>query len=154
SAATLTAQQRRPLRAIHEQAASKMLYNVDKSSESLEITNVAFEVVGPGIPGRPLAERLVLRKTTLIKQVLGNLGVQATTTIAAWPLGVDFTQKPVYSIDVYGADAKSLNSEVMIVSRGLGDVEWWSVYKLGTGEHLFDTDAPLVQFSAKQDENV
>ena len=154
SAATLTAQQRRPVRAIHEQAASKMLYSVDKSSETVEITNVAFEVVGPGIPGRPMAERLVLRKTTETKQVFGAIGKEATTTIAAWPLGADFTQKPVYSISVYGTDPKTLNNEILVMSRGFGDGEWWSIYKLGTGEHLFDTDAPLVQFSTKRDEQV
>jgi hypothetical protein len=154
SAATLTAQQRRPVRAIHEQAASKMLYSVDKSSETVEITNVAFEVVGPGIPGRPMAERLVLRKTTEMKQVFGAIGREATTTIAAWPLGSDFTQKPVYSINVYGTDPKTLNNEILVMSRGFGDGEWWSIYKLGTGEHLFDTDAPLLQFSTKRDEQV
>jgi hypothetical protein len=154
SAVTLTAQQRRPLGAVHEQAASKLLYSVDKSSETVEITNVAFEVVGPGIPGRPMDERLVLRKTTQTKQVLGEVGMEATTTIAAWPLGADFMQKPVYSITVYGTDPKTLNNEVLVMSRGLEEVEWWSIYKLGTGEHLFDTDAPLVQFSTRHDERV
>jgi hypothetical protein len=154
SAVTLTAQQRRISRVVHEQAESKVLYNVDKSSETVEITNVAFEVVGPGIPGRPLAERLVLRKTTQIKQVLGTAGTEATTTVAAWPLGANFTQKPVYSITVYGSDPKTLNNEVLIMSRGQEDVEWWSIYRLGTGEHLFDTDVPLVQFSTRHDEPI
>ena len=152
SAGTLTAQQQRPLRAVHDQAPSKVLYSVDKSSETVDITNVAFEVVGPGIPGRPTDERLVLRKTTQTKQVLGEVGIEATTTIAAWPLGGDFMEKPVYSITLYGTDPRTLNSEVLVVSRGLEEVEWWSIYKLGTGEHLFDTDVPLVQFSAKRDE--
>jgi hypothetical protein len=101
-----------------------------------------------------LAERLVLRKTTQIKQVLGKVAKEATTTVAAWPLGAAFTQKPVYSITVYGTDPKTLNNEVLVMSRGQEDVEWWSIYKLGTGEHLFDTDVPLVQFPAKSDENV
>jgi hypothetical protein len=152
SAGTLTAQQQRPLRAVHDQAPSKLLYSVDKSSETVDITNVAFEVIGPGIPGRPVDERLALRKTTQTKQVLDEVGIEATTTIAAWPLGSDFTEKPVYSITVYGTDPRTFNSEVLVVSRGLEEVEWWSVYKLGTGEHLFDTDVPLVQFSAKRDE--
>ena len=73
SAGTLTAQQQRPLRAVHDQAPSKLLYSVDKSSETVDITNVAFEVIGPGIPGRPVDERLALRKTTQTKQVLDEV---------------------------------------------------------------------------------
>src|SRR5262245_39591967 len=154
SAVTLTAQQQRPLRAVHEQEPSKLTYSVGKSSETVDITNVAFEVVGPGIPGRPMDERLMLRKTTQTKQVLDEVGMEAITTVAAWPLGGDFTQKPVYSISVNGTDPRTLNSEVLVMSRGLEDIEWWSIYKLGTGEHLFNTDAPLVQFSTKRDERV
>jgi hypothetical protein len=154
SAVTLTAQQRRPERKVRDQATSNLAYNVDSSSETVEITNTAFEVVGPGIPGRPVDQRLVLRKTTQTKQVLGDIGMEATTTVAAWPLGTDLTQKPVYSITVNGMDPKVLDNEVLVISRGLEEVEWWSIYKVGSGEHLFDTYTPLVQFSTKRDERV
>ena len=50
SAVTLTAQQRRPERKVREQATSNLTYSVNSSSETVEITNTAFEVVGPGIP--------------------------------------------------------------------------------------------------------
>lgn len=154
SAVTLTAQQRRPERKVREQATSNLTYSVNSSSETVEITNTAFEVVGPGIPGRPVDQRLVLRNTTQTTQVLGDIGMEATTTVAAWPLGADLTQKPVYSITVNGIDPETLDSEVLVISRGLEEVEWWSIYKVGSGEHLFDTYTPLVQFSTKRDERV
>ena len=30
-----------------------------------------------------------------------------------------------------------------MISRGLEEVEWWSAYKLGNGEHLFDSYVPV-----------
>jgi hypothetical protein len=30
-------------------------------------------------------------------------------------------------------------------------LDWWSVYKLGNGEHLFDTYTPIVQFSISRE---
>ena len=80
--------------------------------------------------------------------------MEATTTVAAWPLGTDLTQRPAYSITVNGTDPKTLDNEVLVISRGLEEVAWWSIYKVGSGEHLFDTYTPLVQFSTKRDERV
>src|SRR5205814_650452 len=44
-----------------------------------------------------------------------------------------------------------VQSEILQVSRGLEDVEWWSLYKLGSGEHLFDTYVPLTKFSISRE---
>jgi len=154
SAVTVLAQQPKPATvktAVRSQSTSTLAYSVDGPEGTVEITNVAYEIAGTGIPGRSKDERLVLRETTRTRQVLGEIGMEATTTVAAWPLGADLTQKPLYSVTVEGTDPKTLNGEVLVISRGLEEVEWWSIYKLGTGEHLFDTYAPILQFSTRRD---
>ena len=83
--------------------------------------------------------------------MMGDIGMEASTTVEAWPLGVDFKQKPVYSMTVEGIDPTNVNTDLFVVSRGLEEIQWWSVYKLGTGERLFDTDVPLVQFSISRE---
>jgi len=40
-----------------------------------------------------------------------------------------------------------MDNAIFIASRGLEEADWWSVYRLGTGQHLFDTYVPLVSFS-------
>ena len=44
-----------------------------------------------------------------------------------------------------------LDGEVLQISRGLEEVEWWSIYKLANGEHLFDTYTPLLKFSISRE---
>src|SRR5687767_15815249 len=92
AAAMLFAQQPAevPKKAVQGQSPSTFSYILGSSSESVDITNVAYEVVGPGIPGRPGDERLTLRVTTRTKQVVGEIGMEAMTAIAAWPLGNGF----------------------------------------------------------------
>ena len=133
------------------QSASTITYGVKDQSATVEITNVSYEIVGQGIPGRPADQRLVLRKTSRTKQVVDEIGMEASTTVDAWPLGVDLKQKPIYSVNVEGVDAKTLNNEVFVIARGLEEVEWWSVYKLGNGQRLFDTYTPLLQFSISRE---
>ena len=132
------------------QSASTFAYRLEDQQDVVEISNVAYDVVG-GIPGRPPNELLVLRKSTRTKQMMGDIGMEASTTVEAWPLGVDFKQKPVYSMTVEGIDPTTVNTDLFVVSRGLEEIQWWSVYKLGTGERLFDTDVPLVQFSISRE---
>lgn len=127
--------------AFQAQSPSTITYSVKDQVPAVEITNVAYEIVG----------RLVLRKTSHTKQVVDEIGMEASTTVEAWPLGVDLKQKPLYSMTVEGVDAKALNNEVMSIARGLEEVEWWSVYKLGNGERLFDTYTPLLQFSISRE---
>jgi hypothetical protein len=129
------------------QSASTVAFSVKDKEETVEITNVTHEVTRNGIPGRPQDERLMLRKTIHTKEVVDEIGMEASTTIQAWPLGADLKTKPLYSLTVQGVDPSTVNSDLLVVSRGLEEVEWWSVYKLGSGAHLFDTYVPLRQFS-------
>ena len=130
-----------------QQSTSTIGYRNEKGSEAIEIKNVSYELTGSDISGRPQDERLVLRKTTRIRQVVDEIGMDASTTVEAWPLGVDPKEKPLYSITVPGVDPITISSALIVISRGLEQVDWWSVYKLGTGEHLFDTYVPVTPFS-------
>ena len=129
------------------QSPAGVTYGVNKDGQqTVEITNVAYEVTGTGVPGRPQDERLLLRSTTRTKQVVDEIGMEASTTVEAWPLGVDPKQKPLYSLKVAGVDSKTVDGALLLVLRGLEETEWWSVYKLGTGQRLFDTYVPLLGF--------
>jgi len=98
----------------------------------------------------PKEQRLVLRKTTRLKQVVDEMGTEASTTLEAWPMGSDLTQKPVYALTVSGDDGVIVDGVLFQVNRGLEDVAWWSVYQIGTGRHLFDTHVPLTRFSISE----
>jgi len=123
------------------QPTSTYKYTVKGDEKTIEITNVDYELVNGN---------MVLRKTTRSKQVIGDMGMQATSTTEAWPLGTDLAQKPLYSVTVEGNESRTLE-DVFVVSRGLEEVEWWSVYRLANGFHLFDTYVPLVKFSINRD---
>jgi hypothetical protein len=126
--------------------------HMDKDqSEVIAIQNVQYELTGSVIPGRPPDDRLVLRKTVRSREVVGDLGIEATTTVEAWPFGVNPKQTPLYAISVAGIDPRVVNNDLIVVNRMLEEVEWWSVYQLGTGKHFFDTYVPLVQFSISRE---
>lgn len=139
-------------RAVRSQTASSFLLSSSAGSEAYEITNASYQVTGAFLPGRPKEQRLVLRKTTKVKQVIDEKGMLASITLEAWPLGAELRQKPIYSLTVSGDDGDVVDGVLFKVSRGLEDVEWWSVYQVGTGRHLFDTHVPLATFSISQDE--
>ena len=120
-------------------------------SETVEIRNVSYEITGTGIPGRPSGERLLLRKTTHSKEALGDIGVDASATLEAWRFGDNPAQKPLYAVNATGADAHTMDNALLVVSRGLEEVDWWSVYKLGSGQHFFDTYVPLLSFSISRE---
>jgi len=120
-------------------------------SQIIEIRNVTYELSDPVIPGHPRSDRLLLRKTTHSKETVGDMGVDATVTLEAWRFGDDLRQKPLYTISTSGTDGRTMDNAIFIVSRGLEEVEWWSVYRLGTGQHLFDTYVPLVGFSISKE---
>jgi hypothetical protein len=148
-AAALFAQAHKPFQA---QSPASVAYGVNKDGQqTVEITNVAYEVTSTTVPGLPQDERLLLRTTTRTKQVVDEIGTEAATTVEAWPLGVDPKQKPLYSLKVDGVDCKTVDGALLVVLRGLEDTEWWTVYKLGTGERLFDTYVPLLGFSIRRD---
>ena len=120
-------------------------------TKTVDIQNVAYQVSSTQIPGRPKEERLLLRKTTHSKQILGDKGMEGTVTLEAWPLGADIRQKPLYTVKATGTDGQTVDTSLFVVSRGLEESDWWSVYKLGTGQHLFDTYVPLLGFSISRE---
>jgi len=139
---------RKPFQA---QSSSTIAFSVKNDESVVEIANVVYEVAGPGIPTRPPDELLVLRKTSQSRQVLGDIGIEAKTTVEAWPLGVDLTTKPRYTVALAGTDCQTVDNALLVISRGLEETEWWSVHQLATGALLFDTYVPLVRFSIARD---
>jgi len=137
---------------LHAESQSTVdLSTAPDGSETVEIRNVSHEVTGTQIPGRPPGERLLLRKTRHSKQVLGDIGMEATVTLEAWRLGEDLRRKPLYSLTVTGDDGRTIDNALFAVERGLEETGWWSVYKLGSGQHLFDTYVPLLSFSISRE---
>src|SRR5262249_29670874 len=149
--ATISYGQQAQKKPFQQQSQSTIAYRNANNADAVEIQNVAYELVGPGISGRPKDERLVLRKTMRTKQVVDEIGMEASTTVEAWPLGVDPREKPLYTVSVSGVDPVVMNNDLIIVSRGLEEVEWWSAYRLGNGQRLFDSYTPIVQFSTTRD---
>jgi hypothetical protein len=136
------------------QATGSSTFSYSKTAdggENVETRNVSFEVTDASIPGRPADQHLVLRKTTHSKRTFGDIGQEATVALEAWPVGVDLKQKPLYSINVTGVDGRTLDNVLFVADRAVEETDWWSVYKLGTGQHLFDTYVPLVSFSISRD---
>jgi hypothetical protein len=142
--------QAQPLR---QQSSSSIAVSGPKGGETIEIRNVSYDVTSTAIPGRPREQRLVLRKTVRSQHMVDDIGVEASTMLEAWVFPGDLTHKPLYSLTVPGTDGKVVDTSLFVVSRGLEEVEWWSVYKLGNAEHLFDTYLPLSGFSISR-ENV
>jgi hypothetical protein len=120
-------------------------------SQIVEIQNVTYEITGTGIHGRPPNERLVLRKTIHSKEVVGDIGVDAKVTLEAWPFGTDLQQKPLYTLTQTGTDGNTLYPDLFVTDRRLEEVQWWSVHKLGNGQHLFDTYVPVLSFSISRE---
>jgi hypothetical protein len=137
---------------LQAQAPSSINYSPGADgSQNIEIHNVTFEYTGTGIPGRPPNERLLLRKTVHSKGAVDDIGVEATVTLEAWPLGADLKQKPLYKLTETGTEGHTIYPDLFIVDRRLEEVEWWTAHKLGNGQHLFDTYVPLVSFSISRD---
>jgi len=132
-------------------AASTVALSKVGDSEELDITNVTYEVTPAYVPGRPGAGRLLLRQTSTTKAVLEEPEWGATTLLEAWPLGASLSQKPIYTIKATGTGGRIVDGGLFVIERGTGDVEWWSVYQLGTGQHLFDSYVPLVGFSISRE---
>jgi hypothetical protein len=134
------------------ESASTAAFTAEKNGEqTLEIHNVTYQWTAMGVPGGPGEERLLLRTTTHSKNVAGDIPEAGAVTLEAWPLGVDPRQNPLYTIHVSGSGAHTLDTDFWVVDRGSEDVDWWSVYKLGTGQHLFDTYVQVLRFSLTRD---
>src|SRR5580704_1804411 len=127
------------------QSNSSYKYTVKDGEKTVEITNVTYEVTNYDV---------VLRTTTHSKHVVGDIGMEASTTVEAWKLGTDLKQKPLYAVTVEGTESRTVEGEVFVISRGLEEVEWWSVYRIANGAHLFDTYVPLVKFSTSRKEQI
>ncbi|HEY2016752.1 MAG TPA: hypothetical protein VGH38_24780 [Bryobacteraceae bacterium] len=137
---------------MQSRSASTITYTSKDGEETVEINNVAFELTGDSIPGRPPNSRLVLRTTTHSTQVLGDKGVEATVTMEAWPLQAGLNGKPLYSVKTPGIGAQTLDGELWVADRSIDpDATWWSIYKLGTGQHLLDTYVELLRFSISRE---
>ena len=132
-------------------AASTVALSKVGDTEELDITNVTYEVTPAYVPGRPGAERLLLRQTCTTKAILEEPEWGSTTVLEAWPLGASLSQKPTYTIKATGPGGRTVDGSLFVIERGTGEVEWWSVYQLGTGQHLFDTYVPLVGFSISRE---
>jgi hypothetical protein len=140
----------------HVESASTVNFTtLADGEETVEIRNVSYEdtgdVAGTLVPGQPLFARLLLRKTTHSKEVLGDIGEEATVTLEAWRLGEDPRQKPLYTLTVPGGEGHPIDNALFLVSRGLEETQWWSAYRLGSGQHLFDTYVPLLSFSISRE---
>jgi hypothetical protein len=140
-----------PAKPQHAQASSTVDYTPTADGfGTIEIRNVSYEVV-TNVPGRPPDDRLLLRKTIRSKEVLGDVGMEANVSLEAWHLGDDLRQRSLYTLNVEGNEGNTKDNALFVVSRGLEEVEWWSVYKLGNGQHLFDTYAPIESFSISRE---
>jgi hypothetical protein len=135
TAAVLMAQPHR--KPFQSQGSSTIAYGVKDSEETVEINNVSYQI----------HQRLALRKTTRWKQILGDKGADAKVTLEAWTLGDDMGQKPLYAITTDGTDVHTKGNALLVFDRGVEEVNWWSIYKLDDGRHLFDTYVPLLEFS-------
>ena len=140
-----------PAKPLHAQASSTIDYTPTADGfGTIEIRNVSYEVV-TNVPGRAPADRLLLRKIKRSKEVLGDIGMEANVSLEAWRLGDDLRQRSLYTLNVEGNEANTKDNALFVVSRGLEEVGWWSVYKLGNGQHLFDTYVPLESFSISRE---
>jgi hypothetical protein len=133
------------------QASSSFASREQDGSKAIEITNVSFETTSNHVPGRPEEERLLLRTTIRTREVVDEKGLDATVTVDAWPLGADLAREPLYSVSVDGVRATVMDNALLVVDRGTEDVNWWSIYALGTGTPLFNTFARLLIFSSSPD---
>ena len=133
------------------QSISNFSYDSKDGQQTITITNTTFQTVEPYLPGHKDTRRLVLRTATRSTEVIDEIGMQGSITVEAWPLGTDLGQKPIYGITLEAAGAKVMNQSILVFDRGLEDVQWWSVYDIEKGQHLFDTYVPPVEFSISRE---
>jgi hypothetical protein len=130
--------------ALHEEAGAKVV----------EINNLTFTTTGQYVPGRPEGERLLLRTTTQSREVIDEKGIEAKVTVEAWPLGGDPAQPPLYAVTREGVGATIEDNALLVFARGTEDVEWWSIFALGTGKPFFDTFVPLLHFPLSREDQL
>lgn len=126
------------------QSVSTMQYGRNSDGQdTLDIANVTFDLAQIGQD-----RRLILRKTHTGHNVIGDQGDDSKITVEAWPLGVNLKEKPLYRVTLDGEDAVAVDSALLVFDR-TQEIAWWSVYRLDTGTHFFDTNTPLLRFSER-----
>jgi hypothetical protein len=116
---------------------SSIVHRTANGDSIVEIRNSAYELEG----------NLVLRKTVHSREVIGDKGMESEIQLAAWPLGMDLSRKPLYEVKATGTDARTRNGEVWIVEDETDpDVPSWAVYHLGSGRRLFQTEVQPLEF--------
>jgi hypothetical protein len=133
------------------ESTSSISLTAKQDYRTVTVHNVAYQYTETRVPGRPTEERLALRITTHAEDVIGDIPQPGKVTLEAWPLGADPRQKPLYALHLDAFDAHTLDNAFWMVHKGDVDVSVWSVLKLGSGEHLFDTFVDLVRFSITKD---
>ena len=133
------------------QATSSFEFREQDGAQTIDITNVTFMTTGSYVAGRPQEERLLLRTAIRTHEVVDEKGLDATVTVDAWPLGTDPAAKPLYTVNVDGVRATVTDNALLVIDRGTEDVDWWSIYALGTGARLFDTFVPLLLLPSSSD---
>jgi hypothetical protein len=124
------------------QSPSTMQYGrTSDGQDTVDITNVAFELAQISSE-----RRLILRKTHTEHNVIGDEGDDPKITVEAWPLGVNLKEKPLYSVTLAAETATAMDDSLLVFDR-TQEIPWWSVYRLDSGRHFFDTYAPLLKFS-------
>src|SRR5689334_23382050 len=104
-----------PKPSVQAQGTSTVAIASNRGQQTIHLANVNFEVTGSGIPGLPTSERLLLRKTIKTSEVADEVGMQASTTIEAWPLGTDVTRKPLYRIYAEGVEPMLVSNELIVI---------------------------------------
>ncbi len=124
------------------------------SAKVVDITNVTFATTGQYVPGRREEERLLVRTITQSREVIDEKGMEAKVTVEAWPLGGDPAQSPLYAVTREGVGATIDDNALLVFDRGTEDVDWWSIFALGTGKPLFDTLVPLLHFPLSREDQL
>lgn len=109
------------------------------NERALEIQNVTWQAT----------DQFLSRQTVVSRHIVGDKGQESNVTVEAWKLGVDPKQKPLYTIKAEGTGGRIVDGCLYVVDRGLEEVEWWSIYRLDNGQHLFDTHVPPVSYESR-----
>jgi hypothetical protein len=138
-------------RPFHVESTSSISLTTKGAERTIQVHNVAYQYTNTRVPGRPQDEELLLRITTHSQEIIGDIPEPGRVTLEAWPFGGDLHQKAVYTIQIGGSEAHTLDNVLWVVNRGYTEVPMWSIFKLGTGQHLFDTYVDLLRFSVTKD---
>jgi len=140
-----------PIKPGSVEATSSIRYFTQDQQQGVETINRAYELTDDHAPGRAGENgRIVLKSELRTKKLIGDEGVEAHITIEARLIGQDPDTKPLYTIAVEGSSFQHLDN-LLIVERGTGgDAVWQSVYRTGTGRHLFDVSGAFVPFRIRE----